>query len=352
MPINDALADIGAALNGAAQQPAGVPAAAAPQTGVDAALADLSMSPDQLRAATTAPAPAKPGGFFRNIGAGLNSVLAEGVGAPVDVGASVLNQLGDVQRGLNAALPPRLRQYAGDVPPPITNPFGGSDTVRSGLGLVGANPNDVGVNDTADIIGRSLGTGAAGMVAPYMAGRAMIAQGIDSGMPGAVARMLGGSAPADAGALRTAAGAAGNAALGGASALGGQGAEALLPENSPYRPLANVAGQLVVGGGLAAGAAATRAGVNAASDATRNLIAPMRGVTYEGGVPRSPSLDAGWQPSRGCLVGPGGARCEPRRGPSRSRAGLDADHVSALRRSGHRSATSRAADRTFRGARR
>src|SRR6267378_2984528 len=211
MAVDDALSDLGAALSAQPQQQSGISYSVAPTSGVDAALADLAKSPEELRAAIGTPA--KPGGIVHNTGAGINDFLAGGLGAPADVATSTINQLGDVKRQLNAALPPSMQKYASQPGPAIENPVGGSESIKSAMGWVGADPRNVGVNNTADVVARNVGQNIGGMVAPYMAGRAMIANGLTAGIPGAVARLFGGPAPADAGIARTALGGAGNAAI-------------------------------------------------------------------------------------------------------------------------------------------
>jgi hypothetical protein len=228
--------------------------------------------------------PAKQGGIARNIGAALNeNLVANPLGAPnpVDVATSGLNQLAEVKRRLNEALAPSMQKYASQPGAPIDNPFGGAESIKSGLGAIGANPNDVGVNNWQDAAGRSIGTGMAGMLGPYAAGRAMIARGVDSGLPGAAARLFGGPAPADAGIARTALGAAGNAAIGAGAGAAGYGAEAMLPEGSQYRPLANFGGQMAGGGVVAGGLAAAKGGINYGAGMLRDVLGPMRQGSLE-----------------------------------------------------------------------
>ncbi len=268
MPIEDALSDIGAALSG--QRPT-APSAQAPPSGVDAALADLAKPVEQLRA-ETAP-PAKAGGFTRNLGAGVNEFIAGGLGAPVDAATWLLNKSG-------AAFGGKL---------PIQNPFGGSESIKSLMGMVGADPRQVGQNNWQDTAARTVGSDAMAMVAPYMGARAAIARGFGAAVPtasGAVSsapatipetavQMFGSLAPVNAGLARTALGAAGNAAIGAGGSVAGQGMEAMLPEGSPYRPLANFGGQMLGGGLVAGGMGLGKAGINYAGDQLRESLGPM-----------------------------------------------------------------------------
>lgn len=269
MAVDDALADLQTAL-GSQKQPAVSYSFAPPppQTGVDAALADLGKTPEQLRAEIPAPPPSS--GVTANFGAGGNEMLSRILGAPVDVMTGLLNLRSSFANAANAG--------KRDVAPvaPITNPVGGGPSIESAMGLVGADPRNIVAGNEVDRLARAAGAGAVGMAAPYLAGRAMIAGGLDSGYPGAVARAFGGPAPADAGALRTTLGAAGNAAVGTTAGAAGQGAEDLLPENSPWRPLANFAGQMLGGGLVAGGMGAARSGMNYGAGLARDTLGPMR----------------------------------------------------------------------------
>jgi hypothetical protein len=276
------------------------PSAAAPVSRIDNALADLSKTPEQLRAELPAE-PEKQGGVARNVAAGGNDMAASILGGPVDAMTWAVNKAHDIlttptatqnaassqdaEAGVGASIP----TASPPAKPWITNPFGGSESIKSGMGLIGADPRNVGVNDTGDMLARAAGGGAVGMAAPYMAGRALIAGGVGAAAPtaegaissapptmtGTVAQMVGGSGAPDAGILKTGLGAASNAAVGGAAALGGQGAEALLPPDSPYRPLANMGGQMFGGGALAALTGAARAGVNYGVNQVQDMMRPM-----------------------------------------------------------------------------
>jgi hypothetical protein len=181
------------------------------------------------------PAQSRP---MANFAAGGNETAADILGAPVDLMTGALN-LG--ARGINALTGSNLGQ--------ISNPIGGSESIKSAFGLAGADPRNVQPGSDFDRLMRGAGQGAASVAVPYAGARAMIARGVE-GLPGAIAGMLGGPAPAEGGLLRTGLGAAGNATIGAAGGAAGVGAETLVPDE--YKPLANFAGNMV-GGGLVAG---------------------------------------------------------------------------------------------------
>jgi len=164
---------------------------------------------------------------------------------------------------------------------PVSNaPIGGSESIKSAFGLVGADPRKVIPADETDRLARAVGEGTVSMAVPYMGGRAMIAHGIEQGLPGAIASMLGGPAPAEAGAARTLAGAASNATIGGGGAATGLLAENAVPE--PYKPLANLAGNVLGGGLLAGGMGLGKAAINAAANQARETLGPLSQSYREG----------------------------------------------------------------------
>jgi subtilisin family serine protease len=127
------------------------PNGAAPVSRIDNALADLSKTPEQLRAELPAE-PEKQGGILRNIGAGANEAIASTVGAPVDAMTWALNQ---GAHGINA--------LAGTTLPDIANPVGGSDSIKALMGVAGADPRNVGANSGIDRIARGTGSGIVSM---------------------------------------------------------------------------------------------------------------------------------------------------------------------------------------------
>jgi hypothetical protein len=224
------------------------PSAAAPVSRIDNALADLSKTPEQLRAELPA-APEKQGGILRNIGAGANEAIASTVGAPVDAMTWALNQ---GAHGINA--------LAGTTLPDIANPVGGSDSIKALMGVAGADPRDVGANSGIDRIARGTGSGIVSMVAPTAAARAVVG-GMAPGVVQGVTQSL-----ADVG-LPTA------AAIGAGSGAGGAGAAEAVPEQ--YKPLAELGGQLVAGGALGGGIAGVQKLAELGLNAGRNLVGPF-----------------------------------------------------------------------------
>lgn len=219
-------------------------------------------------------APQPPAGVLANVGAGANESIAISAGTPADIAAAGINQLSGMQGQLNRALPPQLQQYAQQPRAPIENPIGGSESIKSAMGFVGVDPRNVAANTTSERVARSVGESVPAMVAPYLGARAAI-EGGATGFTGATARLFGGpGGPGQSGAA-TAAGALGNAAVGAGGAAGGQAAEALLPDNSPWKPLANFSGQ-AAGGGLTAGGMAAGKGVlNYAVRQAKDLLGPL-----------------------------------------------------------------------------
>lgn len=285
--VDDALAGI-AALR--APPPAAPPAAAAPAptstpgasatlpdvnvtapapSGVDAALADITKTPAQLHAELPPP-PAKEGGVARNVAAGANETLASIAGMPVDAASWLINKVTSPFTGTadNEYGEPTKLQAPADITQPaapkplIQNPIGGTESIESGLGLVGADPRNVGVNDTADRYARAAGAAAAGTVIPGAGMEAM--------------------APRTVGALRTGLNAVGNAAIGTAGGVTGEGAKDLLPPDSPWRPLASMAGNLVGGGLVAGGMGLGREAINFGVNQGRDILAPMTQAGREG----------------------------------------------------------------------
>lgn len=262
-----------------------------------------ALAPQQMAASSrgNAEPPARQGGLLRNLAAGANEAVTSALGAPVDAAAWLINRIASPFTGTageefgpetRLSVPPSMANVPQPPPPHpmVQNPVGGSDWLKAAFGLLGADPRNVGVNTVPEAVARNVGAAAADMVAPYLGARALIARGIGvpapSGAPlslgGATVQMLGGPAGPDAGLLRTGLGAAGNAAVGTGASLGGQGAEALLPENSPYRPLANVAGQMLGGGLVAGGMGLGKAAINTGVDQAREMLGLMLPSRAEG----------------------------------------------------------------------
>lgn len=244
--------------------------ASEPKTGAALALEDMNKTPQEIEALAAAikknQPPTKFAGTAANVGAGANEFLAGGLGAPVDAVTWLMNK--GVQ-GTNA--------LTGAAIPQIEHPFGGSDTFKSAMGLIGADPRDVTATTWQQKGARQLGADVTGMVAPYMGARALIARGVAQAptLTSRLINVIGGPAAPESGLLPTAAGAAGNAAVGAGGSLGGQGLESLLPNDSPWRGMANSAGQMVGGFVPAATMGILKAGGNAAIDKARELLGPM-----------------------------------------------------------------------------
>ncbi len=193
---------------------------------------------------------ASPGGF--------NEGLANVAGAPVDAATWLWNQ---GVRGANAA----YRGVHGgdeDLIPPIRRPFGGSKSIKSGLGLVGLNPEDIPARTSGERIARGVGGGVAAAIAP-------------EAVLGTMARAIPAAAPiAETGARlfgRTegASDLATNVAAGAAAGAGGAGAAELAPDQ--YKPLAHVVGSMAAGVPVAATPAIAREAVRVG----KNFVAPM-----------------------------------------------------------------------------
>ena len=189
------------------------------------------------------------GGAAQNFAAGGNQTIFGALGAPVDLLTGAINNLGQG--------PPRLPTigesvqqstgYGGDQPPPterlfptIQNPFGGSQSLEQLWGRVtGINPANVQPTGGFERAARAAGGAIAQVPLMALGGGALEAGA--TGVPAAVG-----------GAIRTASGTTGpmvakvatSAAAGGA---GGQVAEDATP--APYKPLANIAGNLAGAGG-------------------------------------------------------------------------------------------------------
>src|SRR6185312_7619394 len=109
----------------------------------------------------------KEGGVMRNLGAGGYEWVASALGAPVDAASWLINKVAAPFTGragdefgpaTKLSVPPAMA----NVPQPATphplieNPVGGSQSIESGIGLVGADPRNVGVNNTPDAVARNM----------------------------------------------------------------------------------------------------------------------------------------------------------------------------------------------------
>lgn len=248
-----------------------------------------SLSPEQQNATIaeiekslppTTRGPAPGSGVVANIGAGANDWLAGVAGAPVDLVSGGLNA---AARGANTAFGTSL--------PQISSPIGGAESIKSLFGAIGADPRMVVANTSGEKAARAVGGAIPATVAPYLAGRAMIERGATGLLP----QMLGGPAgPGQTGA-QTVAGGLSNAAVGAGGALAGHEAEALLPENSPWRGTANLVGNLA--GGAATSALLNKMASGLAS-AVQPAVSPNVRLLQEEGVTPTPGQIVGGRANR------------------------------------------------------
>jgi hypothetical protein len=204
-------------------------------------------------------------GLLANIGAGTSSQVADTLGLPVDAATGALNL---IPRGINAV--------AGTHIPTIQNPVGGSTWLKSEFGRIGADPRTVVPQNELERIARAGGSGAASMLLPWGAANALPEL---AGIPGAAQGMFGaGGAP-----TMTAAGFTGGAA--------GQEAQDSAP--APFKPLANLAGNVIGGGIPLAGKAAFDAVAPAAGELAGHYLQPVRAGTATGTLGRALDRVAG-----------------------------------------------------------
>lgn len=211
--------------------------------------------------APTIPSVTEPTGptaasLVKNLGAGANNAIASTLGAPVDAAASLMKPPG------YSGLSPEQQQDFTQRHPTAgaimnawnsidQNPLGGSNSIKSLLGLIGANPDDVQANNGPEQVARAAGSGAVGMLAPFAGARAALASGIGKAGP-LLDTLANGSM-------------AGNTAIGAGAGAGGQiGSNAA--QGTPYQPFASLLGSLLGGGAVGLpGAAAKGVGTTAAS---------------------------------------------------------------------------------------
>jgi hypothetical protein len=204
--------------------------------------------------------PPKQTGIVANIGAGTGEAASGFLGAPVDWATGAFNAL---SRAGNQQLQDAVARATGapaSIPPApqITNPVGGSQWLDKAFGYVGGNPNNVAVGDGTDQIARAAGRGIGSMLLPWSFARALP---VMSGIPGALQQAFGaGGAPT-------------MAAAGGVGGAAGQVAENAVP--APYKPLANMAGNMLGGGSVIGTVAATKAALDAAAPLVSNYVAPF-----------------------------------------------------------------------------
>ena len=223
------------------------------------------------RAAWEADIPAPPvdprrTGYVANVAAGPNEVITGAAGFPVDAATLGINTLA---AGVN--------RVAGTNIPPITNPVGGSHSLNTLLGYMGANPEDV----RPEGLGQLLARGAAGGLASTF---------LPSGVMGLAARTGVASMPTAARTVQAlGAPTSANMAISATAGAGGEVARDMAPDWA--KPIAGLVGGMATGGGLIGLVGGIRGGYNALS----RYAAPAMGRA-------APILDATGAP----VVGSGG----------------------------------------------
>lgn len=190
---------------------------------------------------------------------GVNRAIAGMVGAPVDAATWAINN------SPGTLLVNKGAEALGFKPPipKIENPIGGSESIKRGMGLINANPDDVRPAETfAEKMLESAGEGAASMLIPGLGAEAALARSWKAG------ETLGSMALN----IIRGTGAASNTAIGAAGGALGEVAAESAPEG--YENIARLAGNVVGGGVVAAGQSAAEAGVRAAGGALRSAIEP------------------------------------------------------------------------------
>src|SRR5207344_1726151 len=134
---------------------------------------------------------------------------------------------------------------------------------KSGMGFIGANPNDVPARTTAEQIARGVGGGVAATIGPEA-----VIGAIAKAVP-AAARTAEGLAKTF-GRTESVGDLAATTAAGAAAGGGGEAAAELAPED--YKPLARTVGSLAAGVPVAAAPGV----VQEATRLGKNFIAPMR----------------------------------------------------------------------------
>jgi hypothetical protein len=174
---------------------------------------------------------------------GFNEFVANGLGAPVDAMTWALNQIPSVK---------------------IKDPVLGSEFIKKGMGLIGANPDNAPARNAPERIARGTGSGVGGMLVPEAVFGTLGELGVLPKVTGALRNAFGASETLPA--------TAGNVAVGALSGAGGSTASEFAP--APYKPLAETGGNLAGGVLGTSGVAATR-GIRWAADAVKDYFAPL-----------------------------------------------------------------------------
>lgn len=205
-------------------------------------------------------------GLAHNTIAGANEGIATVLGAPVDATTWALNkgiQGIHATTGLLGKSQNLSGLVTGEKPGPfqIEHPFGGSESIKQGMGLIRANPDNVEAKTPAERIFRAGGEGAGEMVTG--AGElALMRKGITAVAPRAYSVMEGlfGKPTIE------------NAAIGATSGAGGQAASEVAPEE--YKPVARLAGG-IAGGAIPLGGRVIYEGGKFAVNAARSAAQPF-----------------------------------------------------------------------------
>jgi hypothetical protein len=198
------------------------------------------------------------GSVARQIPAGFNTGLADIIGSPVDGMTRALNN--DIH-DINSV----ARAFGRESPflNEIKKPFGGSESIKRGMSAVGVpNPDDTPARNPEERVARGVGEGAAGMLAPELAGAGLVKAA--PAAADAIASVFGRSKS-----LRDL---ASNAGVGGVAGGSGQTAAEFAPDE--YKPVASMAGSLVGGGAAAVMAQGPRA-VAESTRAVRDYADPL-----------------------------------------------------------------------------
>jgi hypothetical protein len=181
---------------------------------------------------------------------GFNKGIAQTLGAPVD-----LINWGMKKVGL----------------PVSDTPFGGSESIKKSMGIIGANPNEYMPNSPLETGLQSFGSGIAGAIAPEFAIQGALYK-MGTRAPEIINTLIGtGVSPA----ATTV-----NALAGGVGGVTGNISEAMVPDK--YKPIAQTVGNLI--GGVGTGAAAV--GARAAKDIVAPKISSFVEPITAGGTER------------------------------------------------------------------
>lgn len=219
-----------------------------------------------------APKSASAYDIARQIPTGFNEGLATVAGFPVDLTTAAINlPIRGVNAAYNALRTPGEGDAAAGTPPKeliptIKKPFGGSESIKSGMGLVGINPDDLPAKTTAEKIARGFGEGMSIMLTPQAVLGALTKAGV------AITPRIMGVLEGLFGAPKTGGEVAANAVIGGLSGAGGEAASEATPEG--YKPIAKVGGAMAGGVG-AVGLVGAGQLVKEGAKALRNYAAPM-----------------------------------------------------------------------------